>query len=115
MLPEPEDQKVALVRSLLLIGALPEAFFILGRFPWFLDVYPDLLSYMFRLVHHSLGRVYKESRPFSQPSGSPAARRGPASSPGLPSDYTPRRTLRWARLEEKDAGDGISYRYYWDD
>ncbi|KAJ9628590.1 THO2 plays a role in transcriptional elongation [Taxawa tesnikishii (nom. ined.)] len=30
---EPADQKIALLRQLLLIGALPEALYILGRFP----------------------------------------------------------------------------------
>ncbi|KAF2273825.1 uncharacterized protein EI97DRAFT_444632 [Westerdykella ornata] len=113
-LPEPVDQKIALLRSLLCIGALPEAFFILGKFPWLLDVYPDLHRYLFRLAHHSLSGVYQPSdeppleSKRAQPNGSPA-------NGSCPSDYVPRRTLRWAKLEEKDAGDGIDYRFYWDD
>jgi THO complex subunit 2 len=117
-LPEPVDQKVALLRSLLCIGAIPEALFILGRFPWLLEVYPDLHTYMFRVAHHSLNKVYEWARPF--PSHSAMTKQSPQSSTGTqaaprPSDYIPRRTLRWAKLEEKDAGDGIDYRFYWDD
>jgi THO complex subunit 2 len=108
-LPEPVDQKVALLRSLLCIGAIPEALFILGRYPWLLDVYPDLHAYIFRLAHHSIHKVYESSRPVpldkvpSVPKGSNSW------------DYIPRRTLRWAKLDQKDAGDGIDYRFYWED
>ena len=112
-LPEPVDQKVALLRNLLLIGAIPEALFILGRFPWLLDVYPDLHPYIFRLAHHSLHKVYESSRPVpldKVPSG-------PKGASALPnaSNFPPRRTLRWPKLEQKDAGDGTDYRFYWDD
>lgn len=113
-LPEPSDQKVALLRSLLAMGAIPEALFILGRFPWLLEVYPDLHKYMFRLAHHSLSKLAEWARPFPHQE---AATPKHAAAPGgtRASDYVPRRTLRWAKLEEKDAGEGISYRFYWDD
>jgi THO complex subunit 2 len=113
-LPEPVDQKVALLRSLLCIGAIPEALFILSRFPWLLDVYPDLHRYLFRLAHHSLDEIYEQAKPFSDP-GPLGAKQGPAVGAPRASDYVPRRTLRWAKLEERDAGDGIDYRFYWDD
>lgn len=118
-LPDPVDQKVALLRSLLCIGAIPEALFILSRFPWLLDVYPDLHIYMFRLAHHSLSKVYESSRPFSELEVPMVAKQGPTNgnSQAAPraSDFAPRRTLRWAKLEERDAGEGIDYRFYWDD
>lgn len=114
-LPEPADQKVALLRSLLCIGALPEALFILGRFPWLLDVYPDLHAFVFRLAHHSLNKVYEASRPVP-PDKIPCVAKGANTSPiQRLSDFEPRRTLRWAKPDQKDAGDGIDYRFYWED
>ncbi|KAF2012509.1 hypothetical protein BU24DRAFT_253260 [Aaosphaeria arxii CBS 175.79] len=114
-LPEPADQKVALLRSLLCIGAIPEALFILSRFPWLLEVYPDLHAYLFRLAHHSLSKVYEESKDFSPEDTSLSSKHAPENAAARPSDYVPRRTLRWAKMEEKDAGDGIDYRFYWED
>lgn len=116
-LPEPVDQKVALLRSLLCIGAIPEALFILSRFPWLLDVYPDIHNYLFRLAHHSLSKVYSWARPHSQEEVPTVAKKGPTIGGNSlrATDFAPRRTLRWAKLEEKDAGDGIDYRFYWDD
>lgn len=113
-LPDPIDQKVALLRSLLCIGAIPESLFIIGRYPWLLDVYPDLHTYILRLAHHSLYKVYESARPVPLqkiPSVSKAGH--PALS--RPGDYIPRRTLRWAKPDQKDAGDGVDYRFYWED
>lgn len=112
-LPEPVDQKVALLRSLLCIGAIPEALFILGRFPWLLDVYPDLHRYLFRLAHYSLSKVTQEASPSETDI---PVKQGPLQGSPRATDYVHRRTLRWAKPEEKDAGDGgIDYRFYWDD
>ena len=110
-LPEPADQKYQLLKSLLCIGALPEAFFILGLHPWLLEVYPDLLELMSRLAHHSLNKVYEAARPIP-------SEQIPVVSKGTgvrPSDFVPRRTLRWPKPDQKDAGDGIDYRFYWED
>ncbi|UPX12482.1 THO2 plays a role in transcriptional elongation [Ascochyta rabiei] len=114
-LPEPADQKYQLLKSLLCIGALPEALFILGLHPWLLEVYPDLLELMSRLAHHSISKVYEAARPIS-PEQIPVVTKG-AVSRGLsrPSDFTPRRTLRWPKPDQKDAGDGVDYRFYWED
>lgn len=115
VLPEPSDQKVALLRSLLCIGALPEALFIIGRNKWMLDLYPDLHPYIFRLAHHSLSKVYESSRPVP-PDQVPVSTKGAiGSSVTRASEYVPRRTLRWAKPELRDAGDNIDYRFYWDD
>ena len=115
VLPDPVDQKVALLRSLLCIGAIPEALFIIGRNKWMLDLYPDLHSYIFRLAHHSLSKVYESSRPVP-PGQVPTSTKGSAGNTATrASDYVVRRTLRWAKPELKDAGDGVDYRFYWDD
>lgn len=114
-LPEPADQKYQLLKSLLCIGALPEAFFILGLHPWLLEVYPDLLDLTSRLAHHSLSKVYEAARPIS-PEQTPIVAKGAASkSTPRPSDFIPRRTLRWPKPDQKDAGDGFDYRFYWED
>jgi THO complex subunit 2 len=114
-LPEPKDQKFTLLKSLLCIGALPEALFILGRHPWMLDVYPELLDLIFRLAHHSLGKVYEASKP-ALAEETVIATKG-AGNRGLmrPSDYVPRRTLRWAKPDKKDQDGGIDYKFYWED
>lgn len=110
-LPEPADQKYQLLKSLLCIGALPEALFILGLHPWLLEVYPDLLELLSRLAHHSLSKVYEAARPVP-PEQIPVVSKGN----GIrPSDFVPRRTLRWPKPDQKDAGDGVDYRFYWED
>ncbi|PSN70904.1 hypothetical protein BS50DRAFT_545884 [Corynespora cassiicola Philippines] len=113
-LPEPVDQKASLLRSLLCIGAIPEAFFILGRFPWMLDVYPDLHSYIHRLAHHSLSKVYEWARPTALNPDGPVVKGVQRKEPRT-ADYVPRKVMRWAKPEEKDGGDGIEYRFYWED
>ncbi|KAF2744267.1 hypothetical protein M011DRAFT_449780 [Sporormia fimetaria CBS 119925] len=113
-LPEPDDQKIALLRSLLCIGAIPDAFFILGRFPWLLEVYPDLHKYLFRLAHYSLSKLDEWART-TGPEVCPSGRGSQKAGAMRASDYTPRRTLRWAKLEEQDAAEGIDYRFYWED
>ncbi|KAF2657394.1 hypothetical protein K491DRAFT_326071 [Lophiostoma macrostomum CBS 122681] len=114
-LPEPVDQKAALLRSLLCIGAIPEALFILGRFPWLLDVYPDLLTYLLRIAHHSISKVYENSRTLTRQETAVTPKKGPMQASARTGDFIPRRTLRWAKLEERDAGDGVDYRFYWKD
>jgi len=123
LLPEPIDQKVLLLQSLLAIGALPDALFILGRFPWLLEIYPDLTEYLHRIIHHSLSQVYASVRPL--PSRSTLQEQRPSAEsdiPGLPKgqvklvEAPPRKTLRWALLDRDDTGlDGLDYRFYWDD
>ncbi|CAI6333455.1 unnamed protein product [Periconia digitata] len=114
-LPEPINQKVALVRSLLCIGAIPEALFIIGRFPWLLDLYPDLHTYIFRLAHHSLSKVYDASRPIPLDKIPSASKGTDSNTLARPGDYVPRKTLRWAKPDQKDAGDSVDYRFYWEE
>ncbi|KAF1832793.1 hypothetical protein BDW02DRAFT_410532 [Decorospora gaudefroyi] len=114
-LPEPIDQKYTLLKSLLCIGALPEALFILGRHPWLLDVYPELHALIFRLAHHSLSKLYEASRPTSVEQTSVSTKGASVRGPPRPSDYVPRRTLRWAKPDQKDSDGGIDYKFYWED
>jgi len=121
-LPEPVDQKVQLLRSLLCIGAIPEALFILGRFPWLLDAIPDLPEHIHRLLHYSLSKVYEPIRPLydreelqEQPemvdvdqSGVPKGQLRQVKQPA-------RRVLRWAQLDKDDTNECTDYRFYWDD
>lgn len=120
--PEPADQKVLLLKSLLCIGALPEALFILGRFKWLPDAFPELLPYIHRILHQSLGRICEPLRPLAdraslrrsktiievEPSGSPKAE-------VRLSEIPPRKILRWALPDKDDAGEGTDFRFYWDD
>ncbi|KAF2004548.1 hypothetical protein P154DRAFT_426597 [Amniculicola lignicola CBS 123094] len=108
-LPEPTDQKTALLRSLLTIGAIPEALYILGRWPWLLEVDPDLNTYIFRIAHHSLSKVYEQTKDGSRIDLAPGHKQAPTGG------YAPRKVLRWAKPDQKDAGDGIDYTFYWGD
>ncbi|KAI0132567.1 THO complex subunit 2 [Xylariales sp. AK1849] len=64
-LPEPKEVlKVDLVHHLLLVGAIPEALFMLGRFPWLPDAYPEeIISPINRILLYSIDKVYQETRP----------------------------------------------------
>ena len=122
-LSQPADQKVLLLKSLLAIGALPESLFILGRFPWLLDLYPELPEYIHRILHHTLSSVYADSKPLA--SRSSLHEQKPAAEneiPGVPKgqvrlvDQPARKVLRWALLDKDDSGnDGLDYRFYWDE
>lgn len=122
-LVEKPDQKVLLLQSLLAIGALPEALFILGRFPWMTDLIPELPEYIIRILHHALSKVYDDLRPLrgrpslqsQQPfydTDASHSQRGHAKLDLQPA----RRTLRWPLLDRDDSDvDGINYRFYWDE
>lgn len=114
-LPEPTDQKFTLLKSLLCIGALPEALFILGRHPWFLEVYPELQGLIFRLAHHSLNKMYEASKPTPFEESIISTKGAGVRGPQRPSDFVPRRTLRWAKPDQKDSDGGVDYKFYWED
>ncbi|KAK5219415.1 THO2 plays a role in transcriptional elongation [Exophiala xenobiotica] len=119
---EPADQKVLLLKSLLAIGALPEALFILGRFPWLMDLIPDLPEYVHRILHHCLGEVYSDTQPLrdrhtlraqnpSYETDVPGFQKGQVKIVDTPE----RKLLRWALLDRNDSVDGTDYRFYWDE
>lgn len=121
-LPEPLDQKVQLLKSLLCIGALPEALYILGRFPWLPDAFPELPEYIHRIVHHSLSKVYAPLRPLQafldlrEPRKEPDSDQTGVAKGCLNLTDTPlRKILRWAQLDKDDTNEGTDYRFYWDD
>ncbi|KAL2409315.1 THO complex subunit 2 [Exophiala dermatitidis] len=119
---EPADQKVLLLKSLLAIGALPEALFILGKFPWLIDLFPELPEYIHRILHHCLSKVYSDVRPLQdRPSLREQKPAYETDLPGLQKGQvkivaTPeRKVLRWALLDRNDSTDGTDYRFYWDE
>ncbi|MCJ1389074.1 THO complex subunit 2 [Xylographa bjoerkii] len=119
-LPEPSDQKVQLLKSLLCIGAIPESLYILGRFPWLPDAFPDLPEYIHRIAHISISKVYDPLRPLQNAtelreqhktvdldqSGAPKGQIRQV-------DQPPRKILRWLQLDKDD--EGTDYRFYWDE
>ena len=119
---EPADQKIALLKSLLAIGALPEALFIIGRFPWVLKLIPELPEYFFRILKYSLEDVAAISQPLrNQPSLQEPLPLYETDRPGVPKghvmlqDNVQPKHLRWAQLDKVDSLDGTSYRYYYDE
>ena len=121
-LPEPSDQKVQLLRSLLCIGAIPESLYILGRFPWLVDAFPDLPEHIHRILHHSLSKVYEPLRPLQTSTDLREQHKvvDPDQSGVIKGqlrqvDQPPRKVLRWAQLDKDDTNEGTDYRFYWDD
>lgn len=121
-LPEPLDQKVQLLKSLLCIGAIPEALYILGRFPWLPDAFPDLPEYIHRILNHCISRVYEPLQPLHDRCDlrEPQKIVNPDQT-GLPKgqirqiEQPARKILRWAQLDKDDTNEGTDYRFYWDD
>lgn len=123
-LPEPSEQKVQLLKSLLCIGALPEALYMLGRFPWLSDAFPDLPEHIHRILHYSLSQVYEPLRPLKDQiclraqqkipeQDHPTVTKGEAKVRLI--DPPARRTMRWAQLDKEDTNEAIDYKFYWDD
>ncbi|KAI9884373.1 MAG: rim15, signal transduction response regulator [Watsoniomyces obsoletus] len=121
--PEPTYQKVLLLQSLLCIGALPEALFMLGRYPWLPDAFPELLDYIHRLLHYSLDHVFerasssfdsadvRQNKPMPYPIEQDEVPNGQLRF----ADQPPRRILRWALPDQDDKSEATDYRFYWDE
>ncbi len=122
-LPEPLDQKVQLLEHLLTIGALPESLYILGRYPWLPEMFPEQLFTRFhRILLRSISKVAAESQPRSVLLGEcPPRRMADADQTGVPkgsvrlSELIVKRPLRWPFPDKHDVGDGNSYRFYFDE
>ena len=121
-LPEPSDQKVLLLKSLLVIGAIPESLYILSKFPWLMDTYPELPEFIHRILHHCLSKVYSSLPEISSVDEARVQKQTPSQDQsGVTKGQVrlaqapPRRVLRWAQLDKEDTNDGTDYRFYWDD
>lgn len=121
-LPEPADQKVQLLKSLLCIGAIPESLYMLGRFPWLPDAFPDLPEHIHRILHHCISKVYEPLRPLTERADLREQQKipdpdqsGAAKSQIKFADTPPRKIMRWAQLDKDDTNESIDYRFYWDD
>ncbi|KJZ72972.1 hypothetical protein HIM_07544 [Hirsutella minnesotensis 3608] len=121
-LPEPLEQKVALLIQLLTIGAIPESLFILGRFPWIPDVFPEVLQRIHRILHVSLEKVYKDSRPCPLDAMEfPVKDVADADQAGVPkgqvrlSKPPQRKTWRWPYPDACDTNESQNFRFYLDE
>lgn len=121
-LPEPLDQKVSLLVQLLTIGAIPEALFILGRFPWIPEVFPEVLSRIHRILNVSVAKVYLESRPKAPvPMECPPKQIPEADQSGVPKgsvrlgSVAPKKAWKWPFPDKADTNGDQNYRFYWDE
>jgi THO complex subunit 2 len=120
-LDEPTDQKVQLLTCLLTIGAIPEALFILGRFPWLPEAYPELLDLIHRILNHSIKDVYDLTRQAPPVPPSETKHVAQTDQMGVPkgevrtSRLQPRKQLRWPFPDKHDTNESSSYRFYWDE
>ncbi|KAI1116881.1 transcription factor/nuclear export subunit protein 2-domain-containing protein [Nemania sp. NC0429] len=122
-LPEPKEaQKADLVSHLLVVGAIPEALFIIGRFPWLPEAYPDeIYPAINRILVHSINKVYEASRPVSVlPTTASMVKSDLAQDQaGMPKgnlrlvDGSPLKVLRWPHAD--GTSKGILYRFYLDE
>ncbi|PHH87356.1 hypothetical protein CDD83_8982 [Cordyceps sp. RAO-2017] len=124
-LPEPLEQKVSLLIQLLTIGAIPESLFVLGRFPWIPDVFPEVLQRIHRILHVCIDKVFKAST--ATPVGAapfPTRSLPDADQTGLPkgsvrqSSLPTKKTWRWPFPDACDTNENQNYRFYldeWDD
>lgn len=120
-LKTPKNQKVLLLKALLLIGALPEALYILGRFPWLPEADYTIPALLHRLARHMLSKVAESLQPlhdregFRQPSDQIAETAPRADGTLLFGPRPPKRVTRWLHSDEFSTKDGIEMRHYYVD
>ncbi|KEY66322.1 hypothetical protein S7711_02784 [Stachybotrys chartarum IBT 7711] len=121
-LKEPLEQKVLLLTQLLTIGALPEALFILGRFPWIPETFPEVLSRIHRIIHFMLEKVFNDSRPVaSKPIECPSKQIADLDQSGVPkgsvrlTSLPTKKIWRWPYPDKTDTNENQTYRFYWDE
>jgi THO complex subunit 2 len=120
-LPEPTNQKMMLLRSLLLVGALPDAIFILSRFPWLIDLDPELIKYIHRILNHSLSKVTESLYPLRDRTSIAQPKAMAVEQTGLPRGHLSsrlpetRKVLKWGYLDSFDPTKPADYKFYWDD
>jgi THO complex subunit 2 len=121
-LPAPLEQKVSLLTQLLTIGAIPESLFILGRFPWIPETFPDVLNRIHRILNVSVDKVYRDSRPkgtasmecptkFIPEIDQSGVPKGSVKLTRLPA----KKIWRWPFPDKYDTNENQTYRFYWDE
>ncbi|KAI1342353.1 hypothetical protein F5Y15DRAFT_300268 [Xylariaceae sp. FL0016] len=123
ILPEPKEaQKADLVSHLLVVGAIPEALFIIGQFPWLPEAYPDeIYPAINRILLHSVSKVYDDSRSteLRPTTGAFIKPEIAADQSGMPKgslrlqDGSPIKILKWPHAD--GISKGTLYRFYLDD
>lgn len=123
-LSRPENQKLMLLKALLAIGALPESLYILGRFPWLVDVDPSLPPYLHRIAKKMLSKVADSIKPMGDRTNAQETRPVASDNTAGPDGSLarkpspPQKTTRWFWLETADNETGHQHRHYyldWDD
>jgi THO complex subunit 2 len=123
-LPTPSNQKIMLLRALLLIGALPEALYILGRFPWLMEVDISLPPYLHRIATRMLSKVAESIKPLDGRENTQQSSEELEITLARPDGsllFRPRETkkqTKWLGLDQVQKSDGLSYRHYypeWDE
>ncbi|CZT04760.1 hypothetical protein WAI453_007691 [Rhynchosporium graminicola] len=121
---EPQDQKVQLLICLLTIGAIPESLFMLGRFPWLPEAYPELIPLINRILHHSIKDLYNDIKPkatIMEDADCSTKKVADTDQSGVPkgqvrlAQLPVRKQLRWPFPDRHDTNDSTSYRFYWDE
>lgn len=124
---EPEDQKVQLLTCLLTIGAIPEALFMLGRFPWLPEAYPELIPLLNRILQHSIKDVYEQFSPRVREEAKnvdvecPPRKLPDADQAGVAKGHIrlaalpTRGMLRWPFPDKYDTNANVNYRFYWEE
>jgi THO complex subunit 2 len=121
-LPAPANQKIWLLKTLLTIGDLPDALFILGRFPWLVDVDSSLPPFLHRIVKRMLSKMTEEVQPLadrpdlSLPRDQIDETANPDDSSRLPRarPSAKRQPMKWLGLETISK-EGVEGRYYYTD
>jgi len=120
--PEPLEQKVQLLEQLLGVGAIPESLYILGQFPWIPEMYPTtIIPRIHRIILHSISKLAKESQPTPTLSDCISRKIADTDQSGVSKGSVkqsepPRpRSLRWPWPDRADHGDGIVYRFYFEE
>ncbi|KAI1379300.1 hypothetical protein F4677DRAFT_442280 [Hypoxylon crocopeplum] len=122
-LPEPKEaHKADLVSHLLVVGAIPEALFLLGRFPWLPEAYPDeIYPAINRILLHCISKVFEETRPTelrplnSQPIKPEISQNQSGMTKGnlRLADGSPVKILKWPHAD--GINKGTLYRFYLDE
>lgn len=103
---EPLEQKAQLLQDLLTIGAIPEALFFLGQFPWLFDAFPKVAQLIHRIIHYSIDKLAMETMPFLN---------GEHQCPGKkPTEASAPIIRKWANPDDPDH-QGRAHRFYWDE